>query len=74
MGQAAFCLEPISQIPEFTAAEVRRWLEQLGVGTLFSEPGSPWENGYVESFNGKFRAELRRPRCPGAVTLARDFK
>jgi len=44
--------------PEFTAAAVRRWLEQLGVGTLFIEPGSPWENGYVESFNGKFRAEL----------------
>ncbi len=30
----------------------------VGVGTLFIEPGSPWENGYVESFNGKFRAEL----------------
>ena len=30
----------------------------LGVGTLFIEPGSPWENGYVESFNGKFRAEF----------------
>ena len=44
--------------PEFTAAAVRRWLDQLGVGTLFIEPGSPWENGYVESFNGKLRAEL----------------
>ncbi len=44
--------------PEFTAAAVRRWLGQVGVGTLFIEPGSPWENGYVESFNGKFRAEL----------------
>jgi transposase InsO family protein len=44
--------------PEFTAAAVRKWLHLLGVGTLFIEPGSPWENGYVESFNGKFRAEL----------------
>ena len=44
--------------PEFTAAAVRDWLERLGVGTLFIEPGSPWENGYVESFNGKLRDEL----------------
>ncbi len=44
--------------PEFTAAAIRKWLRLLGVGTLFIEPGSPWENGYVESFNGKFRAEL----------------
>ena len=44
--------------PEFTAAAVRKWLGQVGVGTLFIEPGSPWENGYVESFNGKFRSEL----------------
>ena len=44
--------------PEFTATAVREWLERLGVGTLFIEPGSPWENGYVESFNGKLRDEL----------------
>lgn len=44
--------------PEFTANLVRRWLRALGVGTLFIEPGSPWENGYVESFNGKLRDEL----------------
>ena len=44
--------------PEFTAAAVRKWLGQVSVGTLFIEPGSPWENGYVESFNGKFRAEF----------------
>lgn len=44
--------------PEFTAALVRRWLERLEVGTLFIEPGSPWENGYNESFNGKLRDEL----------------
>lgn len=44
--------------PEFTARAVRQWLEQLGVGTLYIEPGSPWENGYIESFNGKLRFEL----------------
>ena len=44
--------------PEFTAKEVRKWLERLGVKTLFIEPGSPWENGYIESFNGKIRDEL----------------
>ncbi len=44
--------------PEFTAKAVRRWLERLGVKTLFIEPGSPWENGYIESFNGKLRNEL----------------
>ena len=43
---------------EFTAVAVRDWLSRLGVGTLFIEPGSPWENGYVESFNGKLRDEL----------------
>ena len=44
--------------PEFTAKAVRRWLNHLGVKTLFIEPGSPWENGYIESFNGKLRDEL----------------
>jgi hypothetical protein len=44
--------------PEFTAHAVREWLDGVDVDTLFIEPGSPWENGYVESFNGKFRDEL----------------
>jgi len=43
---------------EFTANLVRNWLEDLGVATLYIEPGSPWENGYVESFIGKLRDEL----------------
>ena len=43
---------------EFTARRVREWLTRVGVQTLFIEPGSPWENGYVESFNGKLRDEL----------------
>jgi len=37
---------------------VRDWLENVGVKTLFIEPGSPWENGFIESFNGKLRDEL----------------
>ncbi len=44
--------------PEFTAKAVRKWLYRVGVKTLFIEPGSPWENGYVESFNSKLRDEL----------------
>lgn len=43
---------------EFTAHAVRSWLKDLGVKTLYIEPGSPWENGYIESFNGKLRDEL----------------
>ena len=44
--------------PEFTAQAVRQWLRRVGVKTLFIEPGSPWENGYNESFNGKLRDQL----------------
>jgi transposase InsO family protein len=43
---------------EFTAEALRNWLKRLGVGTLFIEPGIPWENGYIESFNGRLRAEF----------------
>jgi transposase InsO family protein len=43
---------------EFTAQAVRDWLARIGVQTLFIEPGSPWENGYNESFNSKLRDEL----------------
>jgi len=44
--------------PEFTSKAVREWLARIKVQTLFIEPGSPWENGYNESFNGKLRDEL----------------
>ncbi len=43
--------------PEMTSTLVRNWLDQMGAKTLFIEPGSPWENGYNESFNGKLRDE-----------------
>lgn len=43
---------------EFTARAVRRWLKLVDVKTLYITPGSPWENGYIESFNGKLADEL----------------
>ena len=43
--------------PEFVAKAVQKWLEEVGCQTLFITPGSPWENGYVESFNDKLRDE-----------------
>ena len=42
---------------EFVAKELRKWLANVGTATLYIEPGSPWENGYCESFNGKLRDE-----------------
>src|SRR5206468_8589150 len=44
--------------PEFIAKELQRWLERASVRTLYIQKASPWENGYVESFNGKLRDEL----------------
>jgi transposase InsO family protein len=43
--------------PEFVAKQLRQWLAGVGAKTLYIEPGSPWENGYCESFNGKLRDE-----------------
>jgi len=43
--------------PEFIALKLRKWLSAVGAKTLYIEPGSPWENGYCESFNGKLRDE-----------------
>ncbi|KVL04092.1 integrase [Burkholderia cepacia] len=43
---------------EFTAARVMRWLRDAAIGPAFIAPGSPWQNGFVESFNGKLRDEL----------------
>lgn len=44
--------------PEFIAGPLREWLEVLNVGTLYIEPGSPWQNGFAESFNSRFRNEF----------------
>jgi len=47
--------------PEFVAQAVRDWIKAVGAKTAYIEPGSPWENGYCESFNARFRDELRIP-------------
>ena len=44
--------------PEFVAEAVRRWIAMVGAKTAFIEPGSPWENGYIESFNARLSDEL----------------
>lgn len=44
--------------PEFVAQALREWIAAVGAKTAYIEPGSPWENGYVESFNGRLRDEL----------------
>ena len=44
--------------PEFIAHALRRWLGQVGVDAMYIEPGSPWENGYAESFHGRLRDEF----------------
>jgi transposase InsO family protein len=46
--------------PEFISSAIKRWLEQIGVMVLYIEPGSPWQNGLCESFNGRFRDEFIR--------------
>ena len=57
--------------PEFTAREICRWLARMGVKTLFIERGSPWENGYIESFNGKLRDELPNREVFDTLTEAK---
>ena len=44
--------------PEFVAAAIQRWLHQLGIGAWYIAPGSPWENGYAESFHSRLRDEF----------------
>jgi putative transposase len=49
--------------PEFIANELRTLLDRVGVLTLYIEPGSPWENGYAESFYSRFRDECLALEC-----------
>lgn len=44
--------------PEFVSKAIQRWLQQLKIEALYIEPGSPWQNGYAESFNSRFRDEF----------------
>jgi transposase InsO family protein len=59
--------------PEFTAPAVRDWLAGVKVKPLFIEPGSTWENGFVESFNGKLRGELLNREVFTTLTEARGL-
>ena len=59
--------------PEFIAHAIRRWLEQVEVKTLYIEPGAPWENGYAESFNSRFRDELLATEEFENVAVARKL-
>ena len=56
---------------EFTAHAVRTWLTCRGVKTLYVEPGCPWENGYIESFNGKLRDEVLNREISNTVHEAK---
>jgi transposase InsO family protein len=55
---------------EFTASAVMRWLQENRVGLSFIEPGRPWQNGYVESFHGKFRDECLNREWFGCLAEA----
>ena len=46
--------------PEFISKSIQRWLKQLSIDPLYIQPGSPWENGYAESFHSRFRDEFLR--------------
>jgi putative transposase len=56
---------------EFTARAIRKWLARIGVKTLYITPASPWENGYIESFNGKLRDELLNREVFSTLTEAK---
>jgi len=57
--------------PEFVAKAVREWLSSISVETLYIEPGSPWENGYTESFHSRFRYELLNTELFGSLREAK---
>ena len=57
--------------PEFIAKEVQRWLAQNQIRTIYIDPGSPWQNGFVESFHGRFRDECLNREQLWTLTEAR---
>jgi transposase InsO family protein len=57
--------------PEFIAKSIQRWLKKLEVQTLYIEPGSPWENGYAESFHSRLRDELLATEIFASLAHAR---
>ena len=56
---------------EFIAKEIQRWLEENNIKTIYIEPGSPWQNGFVESFHGRFRDECLNRQQLWTLTEAR---
>ena len=64
--------------PEFIAKEVQRWLAEQQIKTIYIDPGSPWQNGFVESFHGRFRDECLNQEQLWTLTEARvvieDFR
>ena len=56
--------------PEFIAVEVQQWLGEVGIGTIYIEPGSPWQNGHVESFHNRLRDECLNQEIFLSVTEA----
>jgi len=59
--------------PEFIASAIRRYLDRAGVATLYIEPGSPWENGYAESFHSRVRDELLNAELFGGLRDAKSL-
>jgi putative transposase len=59
--------------PEFIAGAIRRWLNQVGVEALYVEPGSPWENGYAESFHSRLRDEFLAVEMFESLNAAREL-
>ncbi len=57
--------------PEFIAKAVREWIQEQGFSTLYIEPGSPWENAYIESFNSRFRDEFLNSEAFGSLLEAK---
>ena len=57
--------------PEFIAQQVQQWLADNGIKTIYIEPGSPWQNGFVESFHGRFRDECLNREQLWTLTEAR---
>ena len=58
--------------PEFVAKKVQEWIDERNIGARFIEPGSPWQNAFVESFNGKFRDECLNTSWFETLDQARD--
>ena len=56
--------------PEFVAGAVRRWIATVGAWSAFIDPGSPWQNGYIESFNARLRGERLDAESSGKPRLS----